>query len=108
MPREWSPPGNAMENSNRAQLNRPPLPDVLIAWTTAGALIAFGIMFFDDAVIMGRTVLLLGLLSAGNELLKLFGLRTGLQSQSYRMRLILAVVYVTLVLIGFVSPGSQP
>lgn len=97
-----------MDDSNRAHLNRPSLPDVLIAWTTAGALIAFGIMFFDDAVIMGRTILILGLLSAANELLKLLRLGTGSQSHSDRMRLILAVVYVTLVLIGFVYPGSQP
>ena len=77
------------------------VPDALIAWTTSAALIAFGVIFFDDAVIMGRTILSLGLLSAGNELLKLRGARSRAGYQG--LRLLLALAYVALVLIGFLA-----
>jgi hypothetical protein len=78
------------------------VPDALIAWTTAAALIAFGIIFFDDAVIMGRTILTLGALSAGNELLKLRAARSG--GDYSRARLVLALAYLALVLVGFAKP----
>lgn len=79
------------------------VPDALIAWTTSAALIAFGVIFFDDAVIMGRTILGLGLLSAANELLKL---RASRSRPNYRgLRLLLAFAYVALVLIGFLAGG---
>lgn len=38
------------------------LPDALFAWTTSAAVIAYGVIFFDDAVIMGRTILAPGTL----------------------------------------------
>lgn len=80
------------------------VPDALIAWTTSAALIAFGIIFFDDSVIMGRTILILGLLSAGNELLKLRATRSGTE---YRwLRLMLAFAYVGLVVVGFLGGAS--
>lgn len=82
------------------------VPDALFAWTTSAALIAFGIIFFDDAVIMGRTILGLGALIAGNELLKLRSARTG--GDYRRVRLLLALVYLGLVLTGFISPPSRP
>jgi hypothetical protein len=77
------------------------VPDTLIAWTTSAALIAFGLIFFDDAVIMGRTILSLGLLSAGNELLKLPVARSRAGYQG--LRLLLALAYVALMLIGFLA-----
>jgi hypothetical protein len=81
------------------------VPDALISWTTSAALIAFGVIFFDDAVIMGRTILALGLLSAANELLKLreAGSRAGYQG----LRLLLAFAYVALVLIGFLAGSPR-
>jgi hypothetical protein len=82
--------------------------DALIQWTTAGALIAFGIMFFDDAVIMGHTILALGILSAANEGLKLRARHAGSDGGYRRVRLVLALAYVALVLIGFLSPPSEP
>jgi hypothetical protein len=92
-----------MNDNTTRQLS---VPDALIAWTTSAALIAFGIIFFDDAVIMGRTILSLGVLSAGNELLKV---RAARSRAEYRgLRLILAFAYVGLVLIGFLSgPSGQ-
>ena len=81
------------------------VPDALIAWTTSIALVAFGVIYLDDAVIMGRTILGLGLLSAANEALKLLALRTG---NDYRLlRLGLAFAYLGLVLIGFLSPPAS-
>ena len=58
------------QRKNTAHKQTLSVPDALISWTTSGALVAFGIIFFDDAVIMGHTILLLGLLSAANEVLK--------------------------------------
>jgi hypothetical protein len=84
------------------------VPDALIAWATAGALIAFGVVFFDDAVIMGRTILALGLLSAANEGLKLGAPRGGSRGGYRRIRLLLAVAYVALVLAGFLFPPAVP
>jgi hypothetical protein len=77
------------------------LPDAVISWTTAIALIAFGIIFFDDGVIMGRTILMLGLLSAGNEALKMYSAKSGADAR--RLRLALAVAYVGLMLAGFLG-----
>jgi hypothetical protein len=94
------------EDMNHAQARRLSVPDILIAWTTTAALIAFGVIFFDDAVIMGRTILALGILSAANEGLKLRGLRGGLHGSHRKVRLALAVAYVVLVLIGFLAPHS--
>lgn len=77
------------------------IPDKVITWSTSGALIAFGIIFFDDSVIMGRTILALGVLSAANEVLKLLG-------GHRRLRLALAIAYAGLVLIGFLFPPVTP
>ena len=59
------------EDMNGVQTSGSSFPDTLITWTTAGALIAFGVLFFHGAGIMGRTILALGILSAVNEGLKL-------------------------------------
>ena len=81
------------------------LPDALIGWTTSASLVAFGIVYFDDAAIMGRTILALGLLSGGNEALKLRAARSG--GDYRRLRLGLAIAYLGLVLIGFFSPPAS-
>jgi hypothetical protein len=93
---------------NGAHTRGSSVPDALITWTTAGALVTFGVIFFDDTVIMGRTILTLGILSAANEALKLLALRAGSNGGYRRVRLVLAVAYVTLVLIGFLLPLSAP
>ena len=80
------------------------VPDVLIHWSTAAALIAFGIMFLDDAVIMGKTILALGVLSAANEGLKWYARRSGSNGHYREIRLLVAVAYVCLVLVGFLFP----
>lgn len=77
------------------------IPDKVIAWTTSAALIAFGIIFFDDSAIMGRTILALGVLSAANEVLKLLG-------GHRQVRLALAIAYAGLVLVGFLFPPTAP
>ncbi len=82
------------------------IPDALIHWSTAGALIAFGVMFFNDTVIMGRTILTLGLLSASNEALKLRGKRTGSTSGYREVRMVVACAYVALMVIGFLFPPT--
>jgi hypothetical protein len=82
------------------------MPDALIAWTTAIALVAFGIAFFDDAAIMGRTLLLMGLLCAGNEALKLAERRTGAPGRFRRLRMACAVLYLAFMLIGFLFPPA--
>ena len=79
------------------------VPDALIHWATSVALIAFGVMFLDDAVVMGKTILALGLLSAANEGLKLYGRRSG-SGRYRRVRLLVAVAYVALILVGFLFP----
>jgi len=84
------------------------VPDALIAWTTSAALITFGVIFFDDAVVMGRTILTLGILSAANELLKLRARRTAPTGAYRRLRLVVAGAYVVLVLAGFLFPPSLP
>jgi hypothetical protein len=91
---------------NDLNTNRSSIPDALIHWTTTAGLIAFGVIFFDDASIMGRTILVLGLLSAANEALKLRSTRTVSKASYGRVRLSLAVVYVLVVLIGFLFPSS--
>jgi hypothetical protein len=83
-----------------------PVPDALIAWTTAGALIVFGVVFFDDAFVMGRTILALGILIAANEALKLRARRTGSGGGYGRVRWIVAIAYVALVLVGFLLPPA--
>ena len=92
--------------AGRDAIHKPALsvPDGLISWTTSAALITFGIMFFDDAVIMGHTILLLGVLSAANEALKFRATRRG--GDFRRVRLGLALAYFGLVLIGFLSPPA--
>jgi len=77
------------------------IPDAMIAWTTASALVAFGIIYFDDSVIMGRTIFGLGVLSAANEVLKLSAARGGSDSGHARVRLALAVAYAVTVIGGF-------
>lgn len=99
-------PGALNEDMNNAQARRLSVPDILITWTTTAALIAFGVIFFDDAVIMGRTILALGVLSAANEGLKLRGLHSGPHGSHRKVRLALAVAYVVLVLIGFFAPHA--
>lgn len=91
------------ENAHRPKLSA---PDALIAWTTSAALLAFGIVFFDDAVIMGRTILLLGLLSGANEALKVWAARMGGDHRS--LRLVLAIAYAGLVLTGFLCGSARP
>jgi hypothetical protein len=91
---------------NDLHTKRQSVPDALIHWTTTGALIIFGVIFFDDANIMGRTILALGILSAANEVLKLRAMRAVSNAAYTRVRLLLAVVYVVLVLIGFLNPPS--
>ena len=82
------------------------IPDALIAWTTAGALVAFGIIFLDDSVVMGRTILALGILGAANEGLKLHARWSGISGEHRRIRLALAIAYVILVLAGFFFPPN--
>jgi hypothetical protein len=82
------------------------VPDTLIHWSTAAALIAFGIMFLDDTVVMGKTILSLGLLSAANEGLKWFARRPGSNGRYRQLRLLVAVAYVALVLVGFLFPSG--
>ena len=84
------------------------LPDALFGWTTAGALVAFGVIFLDDAAIMGRTILALGLLAAANEGLKLRALHNRADSGYETLRFVLAVTYAGLVLLGFLFPPSAP
>jgi hypothetical protein len=72
------------------------VPDNLTAWTTASALIAFGIIFFDDAAIMGRTILALGFISAANQVLKPWEIHSQAAGRYRYARLILAIAYVTL------------
>jgi len=91
---------------NELNTNRLSIPDALIHWTTTAALIAFGVIFFDDASIMGRTILALGVLSAANEGLKFLSIRTVPNSSYGWIRLSLALVYVLLVLTGFLFPPS--
>jgi len=88
--------------------NESSVPDALFQWTTAAALIAFGVIFFDDAVIMGRTILALGVLCAANEGLKLRAVRNGTDRRCARVRLVLGITYLALVLIGFLFPPSGP
>ena len=95
-----------MDDMNNLDANRQSIPDALIHWTTSGALIAFGVIFFDDASIMGRTILALGILSAANEGLKLRAVRRASNTGYRWVRLSLAVAYVSLVLIGFLFPPS--
>ena len=88
---------------NDAQASWSSVPDALITWTTAAALIAFGAVFSSEAIIMGRIILALGILSAASEGLRMRALRTGPTGGNQRFRLMLAVAYVVLVSIGFIS-----
>jgi hypothetical protein len=94
------------EYMNNRNTNWPSIPDALIHWTTTAALITFGVIFFDDAHIMGRTILALGILSAANEALKWRALRAASNAGYKWLRLSLAVAYVFLVLVGFFFPPS--
>ncbi len=80
------------------------VPDVLIHWTTAAALIAFGIIFLNDTVVMGKTILALGLLNASNEGLKWYSRRQAPKGFHHQLRMLVAVAYVTLIVIGFLFP----
>ena len=91
-----------------ADTKKASVPDALIQWSTAGALVAFGLMFLNDAVIMGKTILALGLLSAANEGLKLYARRGGSTLRYSRVRMLVAVAYVALVLVGFLFPPGTP
>jgi len=93
---------------NSSNTNPSVIPDAVIAWSTTGALIAFGVIFFDDSVIMGRTILALGVLSAANEALKLRARRSGSRGGYGWIRLALAVAYAGLMLIGFLFPTVAP
>lgn len=84
------------------------VPDALIAWTSAAALMSFGFIFLDDAVIMGPTILTLGILIAANEALKLRAKFAGAKHGYQRLRLAVALVFVALVFFGFFfSPAAQ-
>jgi hypothetical protein len=87
---------------------RAALPDALINWTTAAALITFGVVYVNDAAIMWRTILTLGLLSTANEILKIRASRIGTGTNYARIRLVLAVAYVGLALFGFFFPPPEP
>jgi hypothetical protein len=89
---------------NDARRRSVSIPDALIAWTTAGALVAFGVIFLDDSMVMGRTILALGLLAGANEGLKLHARWSGISGEHRRIRLALAIAYVVLVLAGFFFP----
>jgi hypothetical protein len=93
---------------NHVNTPAPALPDALISWTTAVALLVFGVIFLDDAVIMGKTILALGILSATNEGLKLYAAkRTEAAGGCSRVRLAVALVYAGLVLMGFLFPPAS-
>lgn len=91
-------------NMEKADTKKASVPDALIHWSTAGALIAFGLMFLNDAVIMGKTILALGVLSAANEGLKLYARRAGSIRRYSYVRLLVAVAYVALIIVGFFFP----
>jgi len=82
-------------------------PDYLIAWTTASALIAFGIIFFDDVSMVGRTILVLGLIGAANQVLKRWESHSQVPGTYRRARAIPSIAYVILVLRGFLFPPEQ-
>jgi ABC-type tungstate transport system substrate-binding protein len=83
------------------------VPDALIAWTSGAALVSFGLMFLDDAVIMGHTLLTLGLLIVVNEALKLHASFTRAAHGHEKLRLAVAIVFVALVVYGFVFPSPH-
>lgn len=87
-----------------ADTKKASVPDALIHWSTAAALIAFGVMFLNDAVIMGKTILALGVLSAANEGLKLYARRGGSIRRYSYVRLLVAMAYVALIIVGFFFP----
>lgn len=89
-----------MKIMNNAQPARSSVPSALITWSTAAALIAFGVVLSSQGIIMGRAVLALGILSAANEGLRLRAQRTSFNSNYERFRLVLAVVYVVLISVG--------
>ena len=80
------------------------VPDALIAWTSGAALVSFGLMFLDDAVIMGHTLLALGLLIVVNEALKLHASYRGAKNGHQKLRLAVAMLFVVLVVYGFLFP----
>ena len=88
------------QTDERQSLARNIRSGCLIAWTTSAALVVFGIVYFDDAAIMGRTILALGLLSAGYEAVKFRAARSG--GDYRRLRLALALAYL-----GLAAHGKQ-
>ena len=78
--------------------------DVLMMWTNAFALIIVGIVSFDESIAIGRIILLLGILSALNEGLKLCAVRRGGVQPVYRkVRLGVTLSYVVLILLSVVA-----
>ena len=72
------------------------------------ALVCFGFLFLDDAVIMGRTILALGILMAANEGLKLRAALAGAKHGYHKLRLAVALAFVALVFVGFFfSPTTR-
>ncbi len=82
--------------------------DTLINWTTAVALLAFGIIYANDDSIMWRTILALGGLMAASEIVKIGELRRGSTATRRRWRLAFAVAYTGLIVFGFLFPGWRP
>jgi hypothetical protein len=83
------------------------LPDDLISWATASGLIAFGVIFIDDAVIMGKTIFALGIIAATSRVLKRAEARSQPPDRYRRARLTLAIAYIALLLVGFLFPPGR-
>lgn len=75
-------------------------PDMLMIWTNTTALIVLGVLFFDDVIAVGRLMLPLGVLSAVNEVLRLWAGREHARSGYQGMRLAVSVVYVAVMLLS--------
>ena len=65
-------------------------PDGLIAWTSGTALVAFDVMFPDDAVMIAHALLTLGVPIVVNEALELCASLTGPKHGHQRLRLAVA------------------
>jgi hypothetical protein len=90
-----------MKILNDAEPGPSSVPDSLINWTTAAALVAVGGILSSEGVILGRTLLALGILSGASRLLRLRAVRTGLHGGYQWFRFVLAVVYVVLLSVAF-------
>jgi hypothetical protein len=86
---------------NAGHAHEPSVSDVLIAWTTATALITFGVILSNDAIIIGPAILTLGVLSLTNEVVRLCTARTGLNGGYPKVRWALAIGCIATALIGF-------